>query len=39
MATTFSEAAKSTKKKKEIRLVGVDMYIITEKGIPNFLDG
>ncbi|MCS6288748.1 MAG: isocitrate dehydrogenase [Nitrospira sp.] len=39
MATTFSEAAKSTKKKKEIRLVGVDMYIITENGIPSFQDG
>ncbi len=39
MATTFSEPPKKTKKKKEIRLVGVDMYIITEKGIPNFPDG
>ena len=39
MATTFSEVAKSARKKKEIRLVGVDMYIITENGIPSFQDG
>lgn len=31
-----TEAALKTKKKKEIKLVGVDMYIITEEGIPKF---
>ena len=35
---TFTETAKSTKKQREIKLVGVDMYIITEKGIPKFDD-
>ncbi|HMU28852.1 MAG: isocitrate dehydrogenase [Nitrospira sp.] len=39
MATTFSEAAKATRKKKVIKLVGVDMYIVTEEGIPKFPDG
>lgn len=36
--STFTETAKATKKKKEIKLVGVDMYIITDKGIPKFED-
>lgn len=35
---TFTETAKATKKQREIKLVGVDMYIITEKGIPKFDD-
>ena len=35
---TFTEIAKATKKKREIKLVGVDMYIITEKGTPKFDD-
>lgn len=35
---TFTEIAKATKKKREIKLVGVDMYIITDKGIPKFDD-
>lgn len=39
MATTFSETAKATRKKKDVKLVGVDMYIITEEGIPKFTDG
>lgn len=39
MATTFSEAARATRKKKEIKLVGVDMYIVTEQGIPTFPEG
>lgn len=36
---TFTEEAIATKKKKKIELVGVDLYIITEKGIPKFTDG
>lgn len=39
MATTFSDVAKATRKKKVIKLVGVDMYIVTEEGIPKFPDG
>lgn len=39
MATTFSEVAKATRKKKVITLVGVDMYIVTEEGVPKFPDG
>jgi hypothetical protein len=35
---TFTEIARATKKKREIKLVGVDMYIITEKGTPKFDD-
>jgi hypothetical protein len=35
---TLTEVAKATKKKKDIKLVGVDMYIITEEGIPKFDD-
>jgi hypothetical protein len=35
---TFTEEAIATKKKKKIDLVGVDLYIITDKGIPNFTD-
>ena len=33
---TFTETAKATKKKREVKLVGIDMYIITEEGIPKF---
>lgn len=36
---TFTEEAIATKKQKKIELVGVDLYIITEKGIPKFTDG
>jgi hypothetical protein len=36
---TVTEIAKATKKKKDIKLVGVDMYLITEEGIPKFMDG
>ena len=36
---TFTQEAIAMKKKKEVKLVGVDMYIITEKGIPQFKDG
>jgi hypothetical protein len=36
---TFTEEAIATKKKKKIELVGVDLYIITDKGIPQFTDG
>lgn len=36
---TFTDEAIATKKKKKIELVGVDLYIITEKGIPKFADG
>ena len=35
---TLTETAKATKKKREIKLVGIDMYIITEEGIPKFDD-
>ena len=36
-AMTAEEVEKKyPKKKKEIKLVGVDMYVITEKGIPKF---
>ena len=35
---TFTETAKATKKKRDIKLVGIDMYIITDKGIPKFED-
>ena len=34
--TTLTEIAKATKKKREIKLVGVDLYLITEDGIPTF---
>lgn len=34
--STLTEVAKATKKQREIKLVGVDLYIITEKGIPKF---
>ena len=37
--TTFTEAAKATRKKKDVKLVGVDMYLITEQGTPKFMDG
>ena len=33
---TLTEIAKATKKKREIKLVGVDLYLITEDGIPAF---
>ncbi len=36
---TFTQEAIATKKKKDIKLVGVDMYIITDRGIPKFPDG
>ncbi len=36
---TFTQEAIATKKKKDIKLVGVDVYIITDKGIPKFADG
>ena len=36
---TFTQDAIATKKKKATTLVGVDMYIITDKGIPTFKDG
>ncbi len=36
---TFTQEAIATKKKREIKLVGVDVYLITEKGIPQFPDG
>ena len=35
---TLTETAIATKKKREIKLVGIDMYLITEKGIPKFDD-
>ena len=35
---TLTDIAKATKKKREIKLVGIDMYLITEKGIPKFDD-
>ena len=35
---TFTETAIATKKKRKITLVGIDMYIITEQGIPKFDD-
>ncbi len=35
---TFTQEAIATKKKKAIKLVGVDVYIITDKGIPKFAD-
>lgn len=35
---TCTDIAKATKKKREIKLVGIDMYLITEKGIPKFDD-
>ena len=35
---TFTETAIATKKKRKITLVGIDMYLITEKGIPKFDD-
>lgn len=35
---TLTETAKATKKKREIKLVGVDVYVITEEGIPTFED-
>ncbi len=36
---TFTEEAIKTKKKKTAKLVGADLYIITDKGIPHFTDG
>lgn len=33
---TITQEAIATKKKKDIKLVGVDLYIITDKGIPSF---
>ena len=36
---TFTQEAIATKKKKKIDLVGVDLYIITDQGIPKFTDG
>ena len=38
MTLTHTAEAQQTKKKKEIKLVGVDVYIITEDGIPTFED-
>lgn len=37
--TTFTEAAKTTSKKNDVKLVGVDMYLSAEGGIPTFTDG
>jgi hypothetical protein len=36
---TYTQTAIATKKKKDIKLVGADLYIITDKGIPKFIDG
>ncbi|MCP9462141.1 MAG: isocitrate dehydrogenase [Nitrospira sp.] len=36
---TFTQEAIATKKQKKIELVGVDLYIITDKGVPQFTDG
>ena len=33
---TITQDAIATKKKRDIKLVGVDLYIITDKGIPKF---
>ena len=33
---TLTETAIATKKKREIKLVGIDMYLITEKGSRDF---
>lgn len=35
---TLTETARATKKKREIKLVGVDLYLITEDGTPTFED-
>lgn len=35
---TFTQEAIATKKQQEVKLVGVDMYIISEKGVPTFKD-
>jgi len=35
---TFTETAKATRKKKDIKLAVVDMYIIIDKGISKFYD-
>jgi len=37
--TTFTEAAKTTSKKNDVKLVGVDMYLIAEGGVPTFTEG
>lgn len=34
----FTQEALATKKKKDIKLVGVDVYVITDQGIPKFQD-
>ena len=34
----FTAEAIKTKKKKDAKLVGVDVYLITDKGIPKFTD-
>ncbi|WP_447979235.1 isocitrate dehydrogenase [Candidatus Nitrospira bockiana] len=33
---TITQEAIATKKKKTVKLVGVDLYVITENGIPQF---
>jgi len=38
MTLTHTVEAQKTKKKREIKLVGVDLYLITEDGIPTFED-
>lgn len=35
---TYTQTAIATKKKKAITLVGADLYIITDTGIPRFTD-
>ena len=35
---TFTEKAIATRKKKDIKLVGLDLYLVTDKGIPNFVN-
>ena len=38
MTLTHTDEARKAKKKKNVKLVGVDVYIITEDGIPTFED-